>query len=589
MRLFAAVLLVVALPGRMLAAEAQPTAAGAGAEVRAIGAEYLARLTDDSLFLRLKQGLPIDHLPNLSLAHAEARAQMASALLARLEAVPEAGLEDEDRLSREMLKRRLRFEVETPRHYWLGFDVTPYASPFGEVHLVLRALPLRTQAETDRYLALLSAYPAFVGDVRARLQGQAQRGIRVPKDELPLVKAYLEGTLVSGAGSPFAAGDARLSSLTAPQAAAFRAELAKRTDDAQRALKALMEDVTGDVSGAYASPAPDAVGLSHYPGGRAAYEALVKLHTTLDVGPEEVHRIGLQEVAQIEARMGEVRRRLGFAGTAAEFRGAVRHDPRFRAKSADEVGERLLAYAARIEPKIDTFFLRRPSAPSGVKRLDPEREPALTFGIYEPPSPTEERGLYRFNGSKLEDRSLLTAGPLIYHELVPGHHFQIALASENDAIPPFRRELADTAYTEGWGEYASALAEEMGMYADPYDLYGRLSMDMFLSVRLVVDTGMNALGWPRAKAVAYMREHLMESDTQIETESLRYAVDIPGQALAYKMGSRGLWGLRRKAERALGPSFELRRFHDCILGSGSLPLETLSRKVDLYIAREKAR
>jgi uncharacterized protein (DUF885 family) len=224
-----------------------------------------------------------------------------------------------------------------------------------------------------------------------------------------------------------------------------------------------------------------------------------------------------------------------------------------------------------------------------VKRLEAEREPGMTFGTYEPPSAAEPRGLYYFNGSKLEDRSLLTAGPLIYHELVPGHHFQIALASENTSLPPFRRELWDTAYVEGWGEYSSAVAEEMGMYADPYDLYGRLSMDMFLSVRLVVDTGMNAFGWPRVKAVQYMREHLMESDTQIASESLRYSADIPGQALAYKMGSRGFWELRKRAETALGQRFDVRRFHDCILGSGSLPLSALGRKVDAFIAKEKAR
>jgi uncharacterized protein (DUF885 family) len=302
-----------------------------------------------------------------------------------------------------------------------------------------------------------------------------------------------------------------------------------------------------------------------------------------------VHRIGLAEVARLEARMAEVRRALGFTGTAAEFREAVGKDPRFRARTPEEVGERLLAYDARVRPRLEAFFEVRPRAEYGVKRLDPERETALTFGIYEPPSPGEPRGLYRFNGSKLAERSLLTAGPLVYHELAPGHHFQIALAGENTSIPPFRRELWDTAYVEGWGEYASGLAEEMGMYADPYDLYGRLSMDMFLSVRLVVDTGMNALGWPRAQAKAYMREHLIESDTQIETESLRYSVDIPGQALAYKMGSRALWDLRRRAEAALGRRFDLRRFHACILGSGSLPLATLGSKLDAFIASEQRR
>jgi uncharacterized protein (DUF885 family) len=445
-------------------------------------------------------------------------------------------------------------------------------------------LPLRTPADADRYASLLAEYPRLVGQMRTRLTAQAERGIRLPKDEVPLVKAYLEGALAAGPASPFAVADARLSALAADEASSFRSVLAKHTSEAQAALRELLAEIE-----TLARSAPDSVGLSQYPGGGAAYEWLVKAHTTLDVTPQDVHRIGVEEVARIETRMADVRRKLGFSSTAAAFRESVRKDPRFRAKTADEVGERLMAYDARIQPKVDAYFLRRPKAAGGVKRLDAEREPALTFGIYEPPSPTEPRGLYRFNGSKLEERSLLTAAALIYHELVPGHHFQISLASENEGIPPFRRELLDTAYTEGWGDYASALGEEMGLYADPYDLYGRLSMDMFLTVRLVVDTGMNALGWPRARAVTFMREHLMESDTQIETESLRYSVDIPGQALAYKMGSRGLWDLRKKAEQALGPRFDIRRFHDCILGSGSLPLATLSRKVDFFIEREKAK
>jgi uncharacterized protein (DUF885 family) len=576
-------LLACSLP--ITVSAAAPAATASGDEVRAVGAEYLAALSEDSLFLRLKTGLPIERFPDLSLAHAEARGRQAEVLLARLAAVPDAALEGEDRLSRDLLRRKLAFEVDAPRRYWLGFDVTPYASPFGQAHQALRALPLWTRAEADAYLALLAKYAGFVGEVRARLRGQAEGGIRVPKDELPIVLSSLRAALDLGPASPFAVAQARLDNLTAPERASFEQALAPLAAQARAALEGLVGELGGD----YAAKAPDQVGLSQYPGGRAAYASLVKLHTTLDVTPEEVHRIGLEEVSRIVARMTEVRKKLGFTGTAAEFREAIRKDSRFRAQTPDEVAERLLSYVTRIEPKVDAFFLRRPKAQGSVKRLDAEREPALTFGIYEPPSATEPRGLYRFNGSKLEERSLLTAGPLIYHELVPGHHFQIALAAENEGLPMFRRELWDTAYVEGWGEYAAALAEEMGMYADPYDLYGRLSMDMFLSVRLVVDTGMNTLGWPRAKAVAYMREHLMESDTQIETESLRYSTDIPGQALAYKMGSRVLWDMRRKAEAALGPRFDVRRFHDCILGSGSLPLATLARKVDQFVEAERQR
>ena len=248
-----------------------------------------------------------------------------------------------------------------------------------------------------------------------------------------------------------------------------------------------------------------------------------------------------------------------------------------------------MSYVRRIEPKVDAFFLRRPKAPYGVRRLEPQLEPGQTFGYYNPPTKAEPVGIYYFNGSNLGDRSLLNAGALIYHELVPGHHFQINLAYENQLIPPFRRETADTAYTEGWGEYASALAGEMGMYEDPYDLYGRLSMEMFITLRLVVDTGMNALGWPRAKAVELMRENLMETDTQIATESLRYSCDIPGQALAYKMGALEIRRLREKARAALGPRFDIRRFHEAVLGSGSLPMTTLARHVEWFIAQEKKR
>jgi uncharacterized protein (DUF885 family) len=222
-----------------------------------------------------------------------------------------------------------------------------------------------------------------------------------------------------------------------------------------------------------------------------------------------------------------------------------------------------------------------------VKRLEPQLEPGQTFGYYQVPTGDDPTGYYRFNGSSLADRSLLNAGALIAHELLPGHHFQINLAFEIPDLPEFRRETFDTAYTEGWGDYASAVAGEMGLYDDPYDLYGRLAMDMFISVRLVVDTGMNALGWTRAKAMDFMREHAMETDTQIATETLRYCCDIPGQALAYKMGSLRIRALREQAREALGPRFDLRRFHDAVLGGGSLPMDALERRVRWLIEEEK--
>ncbi len=206
--------------------------------------------------------------------------------------------------------------------------------------------------------------------------------------------------------------------------------------------------------------------------------------------------------------MAKVRERLAFTGTKAEFHAFLRTDPRFFPKTPDEIGDKLMAAMREMEPKLDGLFLRRPKAPYGVKRLDPRLEGSMTYGYYQVPTPRDPKGYYNYNGSKLESRSLLNVRALAFHELAPGHHFQINLQTENGSLPPIRRETRHTAYTEGWGEYASSLGDEAGLFADPYDQYGRLMMDMFLSVRLVVDTGMNALGWSRERAMdVHARAH----------------------------------------------------------------------------------
>jgi uncharacterized protein (DUF885 family) len=248
------------------------------------------------------------------------------------------------------------------------------------------------------------------------------------------------------------------------------------------------------------------------------------------------------------------------------------------------MGEALMAAARRIEPKLAEWFGTRPKAPYGVRRLSPALEPVMTYGFYQRPTPQEPGGYYMFNGSKLEERSMLNAAALSYHELVPGHHFQVALTQENPRLSAFRKNAAYTAFLEGWGEYASDLAGDMGMYTDPYDRAGRLSMDLFLSTRLVVDTGMNALGWSRDRAMDYMRAHTFESETQIRTETLRYSADMPGQALAYKMGSRTIRELRERMRQRLGARFDVRRFHETVLMHGSMPLGVLERHVERLLA-----
>jgi uncharacterized protein (DUF885 family) len=285
--------------------------------------------------------------------------------------------------------------------------------------------------------------------------------------------------------------------------------------------------------------------------------------------------------------MEVVRDSLGFTGSKAEFHERLRSDPRFYARSADEFGQRLMEQDARIRPHIEKAFLQQPEAPYGVARLDPALQDVLTYGYYAGPTRLRPAGTYFFNGSQLEERSLLSAAALAFHELIPGHHFQIALVRENDDLPEFRRQIRYPGYTEGWAEYSSSVvARDLGMYEDLYDLYGRLVFDMFFAVRLVVDTGMNYLGWSRERAMAFMSEYLMESDVQIASETLRY-VDRPAQALAYWLGRQAFVEARETAERGLGEAFDVRRYHHFMVSSGPLPLPLLREHVQEFIRQER--
>jgi uncharacterized protein (DUF885 family) len=539
-----------------------------------------------SVSLRLRIGLPIDELPDLSEERVIADARYGVSLAEKLRGLRAHELSHEESLSLEILREQAQELTEARRDYWLTFPVTPYASPQRAVQQIFATWRFEEPRDLDRYAALLTRYARMVRQMEEKLREQARRGIRLPRAETSLVAETHRAAIAEPADSLFFVSPDRLERVLEQD----RAPFSRRVESliASRVNPAL-ESLATYVSGDYARKAPASVGLGQYTGGKAYYRRLVKLHTTLDVTPEEVHEIGLAEVERLNRELDEVRAAAGFVGNLSEFRRHLRNDPRFLPAAPEDIGERLLEAQKRIGSKIPHFFSRTPSAPAGIRRLAPTLEGAMTYGYYQAPTASDRRGYYYYNGSSLKERSLLNAAALIYHELVPGHHFQISLQQENEDLPSFRRESRWTAYTEGWGEYASSLAGEMGMYEDPYDRAGRLMMDAFLSARLVVDTGMNALGWSRSRAVAYMKENTLESDTQIATETLRYSCDIPGQALAYKMGSAKIRELRQKAERELRTSFDVRRFHGAVLGSGPMPLAILERHIDWFIAGEKAR
>jgi uncharacterized protein (DUF885 family) len=522
--------------------------------------EYWQHELERNAATRSELGLPVERLPDVSYAQAEREAGLARELLGKLERVDETALTDDERITLAILEYLQRRRIDGLPHFWLQSPVTPYASQISQVNLVFSRLPFTTEEDKLRYLRLLDEHVRFVDGIAEVVREQQRRGILLPKAELPVAR-----TLFTTAA--LARPDDRV-----------REAIATKNDPAMARLAAIF-------SAEYEAAAPESVGLGQYPGGMAAYRQLVRAHTGTDLSPEEIHQLGLREVERIDGEMAAVRKALGFTGTKAEFHQHLRSDARFFASTPEEIGTRLMAEVRRIEPHLGRLFATNPRAPYGVARLNPALEPALTFGYYQQPTSGEATGRYMYNGSKLQERNLLFAAALMAHELVPGHHFQIARQLENESIPPFRRKRYDTAFVEGWGEYAAFLGNEMGLYDDLYDRYGRLMMDMLLSTRLVVDTGMNALGWPRERATRFMKENTLLSDTEIATETLRYAVDIPAQALAYKIGSLRMIELRRRAERELGERFDVRAFHEWLLGSGSMPLPVLEEHVGRQLSR----
>jgi uncharacterized protein (DUF885 family) len=281
-------------------------------------------------------------------------------------------------------------------------------------------------------------------------------------------------------------------------------------------------------------------------------------------------------------------RATGFKGDFPAFLEFLRADPRFYATTPQQLLERAAWIAKQIDGKLPEYFGTLPRQPYSVAPVPADLAPNYTAGRYSPaPLGGTRGGEYWVNTTALDQRPLYALTALTLHEAVPGHHLQIALARELDDVPAFRRQLDPSAFVEGWGLYAERLGEDMGLYATPYDEFGRLTYEMWRACRLVVDTGMHALGWSRERARDYLRSHTALSEREVQTEIDRY-IAWPGQALAYKMGEMKILELRRRARAALGPRFDIRSFHDVVLGSGGVPLPVLQQQVEAYIAAASA-
>jgi uncharacterized protein (DUF885 family) len=337
----------------------------------------------------------------------------------------------------------------------------------------------------------------------------------------------------------------------------------------------------------YLAHAREGVGLKYMPGGDKLYAYLVQSTTTTDMTPEQIHQLGLSEVARITKEFDKVRRQVGFKGTLPQFFDYMRTSPKFQPKSREQLNQDYYNLKKKVDAQVPRFFSLVPKTPLKIQPYEPFREKFEAGGSYQPGTPDGSRpGTFFFNAYDLPSRNTWEETTLFLHEGEPGHHFQISIAQENAALPSFMRFGGNTAYAEGWALYAETLGYDMGFYKDPYARFGTLNDEMLRAMRLVVDTGIHAKGWTRDQSIAYMLGHSGMSKTEATAEVERY-IAIPSQATAYKIGALTIQRLRKKAETELGPKFDIREFHAQVLDSGALPMKILEEKIDRWIVAKK--
>ena len=343
------------------------------------------------------------------------------------------------------------------------------------------------------------------------------------------------------------------------------------------------------LAGEYLAHAREGFGLMYMKGGDKYYRYLIEQTTTEPLDPEQVHELGLSEVARITKNFEDVQREVGFKGTLHQFFDYMRTSPKFQPKSKEQLEQGFYAVKTKVEAKVPQYFSKVPKAPLVIRSYPAYREKFEAGGSYDQGTPDGSRpGTFYFNAYDLPSRSTWEETTLFMHEGEPGHHFQISLAQENEALPAFMRFGGNTAYVEGWALYAESLGYPMGMYTDPYQRFGNLNDEMLRAMRLVVDTGIHAKGWTRDQAIQYMLDHSGMGKTDATAEVERY-IAIPSQALAYKIGQLTITRLREKAKAELGDKFDIREYHAQVLDTGALPLPILEAKIDRWIAERKAR
>ncbi|MGH7605857.1 MAG: DUF885 domain-containing protein [Gemmatimonadales bacterium] len=523
-----------------------------------------------------------------SLAAVARRERELQPSLAALRAIARARLSPADQLNYDLFGRNLVEAIEEARFPGELMPISQLDGVQQQVPSTIAQMPATTVAEYEDIIARLRAVPVLVEQTIALLERGLAAGItppRVPLREVP--QQALNLVVDDPPTSPLLAAFTRF---PAGVPAAERERLRSAAVTAYRdAVAPAFRRLHAFLAERYVPGCRETIALRDLPNGLAWYRARARASTTTDFTPEHIHAIGLAEVKRIRGQMDSVKAAAGFEGTFAEFVRFLRTDPRLYFTNADDLLRASRDIAKRIDPELVRLFGTLPRLPYGVAPIPSYAERSQTTAYYQPGSPDAGRaGTYFVNTYNLPARPRWEMEALTLHEAVPGHHLQIALAQELEGVPEFRRYGGYTAFVEGWALYSESLGRELGLYADPYSKFGQLTYEMWRAVRLVLDTGIHTMGWSRQQAIDYFKANTAKTEHDIIAEVDRYIV-WPGQALAYKIGELKIKDLRAYAATTLGARFDVRAFHDVVLGAGAVPLDILEGRVRAWVASVQAR
>ena len=558
--------------------------------------EHVMRSPNWQSFLGIKDNQ--DKWSDINDAEAIASAELSKQQLDKVVAeLNPQHLDEQTQLSYRLFLERWQDSIDDLQWRDHGYPITQMRGTHTSVAtMLINQHPIASLDDAQDYIARLNAIPNLFGQLEEILLKRADKGVIAPKFTWP---EMIEASQNIITGAPFDNGEA--STIWADfskKVTAMDTDEETRQQLMSEAKQALIEQVKpaydkliGTMQNLYARSTTDD-GVWKLPNGEAYYQHRLESITTTKLTAQEIHDIGLSEVARIHDEMREIMQKVGFEGNLQEFFEFMRVDPQFYYPETEEGRQRYLDEATALidnmKTRLDELFYTKPKAELVVKAVEPFREQSAGKAFYQRPAPDGSRpGMYYANLYKMSSMPTYQMEALAYHEGIPGHHMQLAISQELDGLPRFRRFGSATAYTEGWGLYSEFIPKEMGLYEDPYSDFGRLAMELWRACRLVVDTGIHQLRWTRQEAIDYLVENTPNPVDDLEKAIGRYIV-WPGQATAYKIGMLKIIELREKARTALGDKFDLRGYHDVILRNGPLPLNMLEEEVDKWIAGQEA-